>query len=315
MTTFLPLPMRAARLPLFIAAALLAGLPIAAAAQAQPLGQLDWTRAKKAERLPNGLTLHYVEAGDPAGKPLLLLHGWTDTSRSWSLLLPQLSKYRLIIPDLRGHGGSDKPECCYAIGDFAHDIRLLLDAKGIERVSTSGHSLGSFIAQRLAFDHPERIERLVLIGSTASPAFMPGDPLWNEVMKLGDKIDPEAPFIREWVGGPTPIDPAFLAAVRPETAAVPRYVWRGVAREVVTTELARAAETITAPTMIVWGDKDPLFGAEMQAGLRAALPHAVFHAFQGLGHNTHWEAPQAIGELIADFIDSPAARSRVIQAE
>ena len=287
-------------------------LALALPAAAQPLDQAGWTQRKQAVTLPNGVTLRYVEAGDPKGKPLVLIHGWTDTSRSWSLLLPELKRHRLIIPDLRGHGGSDKPDCCYAVGDFANDIRLLLDALGLPRATFAGHSLGSFITQRLAFEHPDRVERLVLIGSTATPGLKPRDWLWNNVMALGNRIDPDSPFIREWVSGPTPIDPAFLAAVRPETAAVPRHVWRAVAHEVTTTQLAPAAEHIAAPAMIIWGDQDPLFGTDAQSGLRAALPHASFHRFKGLGHNTHWEAPRAIGALIAAFVDSPTARSRAM---
>jgi pimeloyl-ACP methyl ester carboxylesterase len=297
-------------------AAALAFLP-ARPATAEPLDHAAWVPLKAAVTLSNGLTLRYVEAGDPQGKPLVLIHGWTDTSRSWALLLPQLARHRLIIPDLRGHGGSDKPDCCYAIGDFTNDVRLLLDALKIERASFAGHSLGSFIAQRFAFDHPARIDRLVLIGSTATPAAVlkPGDGLWEAVMALGDRIDPEDPFIVDWVNGPTPIDPAYRAAIRRETAAVPKQVWQGVAREVATTQLAPAAASIAAPTLIVWGDRDPLFGADLQASLRAALPHAEFRAFRGLGHNTHWEAPAPIGTLIADFVDSPTARPRAMRGE
>lgn len=297
---------------LALGAALLA---FATPATPEPLDHAGWVPLKQAVTLPNGVTLRYVEAGDPKGKPLVLIHGWTDTSRSWALLLPQLKRHRLIIPDLRGHGGSDKPECCYSIGEFSNDIGLLLDAKGIQRASFAGHSLGSFVTQRLAFDHPERVDRIVLIGSTATPAFKPNDGLWDTVMALGDKIDPEDPFIVDWVNGPTPIDPAYRAAIRQETAAIPKRVWQGVAREVVTTQLGPAAAKINAPAMIIWGDQDPLFGAEMQASLRAALPHASFHSFKGLGHNTHWEAPAEIGTLIAEFVDSPTARPRAIPAE
>lgn len=282
---------------------------------AEPFDHAGWAPLKQAVALSNGITLRTIEAGDPGGKPLVLLHGWTDTSRSWALLLPQLKRHRLIIPDLRGHGASDKCDCCYSIGAFSDDIRLLLDARGIRRAAFAGHSLGSMITQRFAFDHPERVDRIALIGSTTTPAFKPDDGLWQAVMALGDRIDPEDPFIREWVNGPTPIDTAFLAAVRQETAAIPRRVWRGVAREVMTTQLAAAAAKINAPAMIVWGDQDPLFGADMQAGLRAALPHASFHAFKGLGHNTHWEAPAEIGKLIADFVDSPTAKGRAIPAQ
>ena len=72
--------------------------------------------------------LAYVELGDPKGEPLLLLHGYTDTSRSWTQVAPYLLRHRLLIPDQRGHGGSDSPACCYSVSVFAEDARLFLDA-------------------------------------------------------------------------------------------------------------------------------------------------------------------------------------------
>lgn len=270
------------------------------------IDQAGWNRRKRALPLGNGVTLRHVEAGDPDGPPLVLLHGWTDSSRSWSLLLPQLGRFRLIIPDLRGHGGSDRPDR-YAVGDFADDLRRLLDAKGIARTAIAGHSLGSFVAQRFAFDHPERVERLVLIGSTAAPVLTPDHWLWEAVMALDEPIDPEDPFIAEWVSGATPVDAGFLAAVRAETIMVPRRVWRGVAHELATTELTRIAARIAAPTLILWGDADPLFDAASQAELLRLIPHARFHGFAGLGHNLHWEAPAAVGALIAGFVDAATA--------
>lgn len=267
--------------------------------------QAGWAARKRALTLANGVTLRYVEAGDPAGAPLLLLHGWTDSSRSWSLLVPELARFRLIIPDLRGHGASDRPER-YALGDFAEDVRLLLDALGIDRTAIAGHSLGSFVAQRVAFEAPARVERLVLVGSTAAPAITPDHWLWHAVMALDEPIAADDPFIAEWVSGVAPVDAGFLAAVRAETIAVPRRVWRGVAVELATTELSRIAAHIRTPVLIVWGDADPLFDAESQAALRRLLPQARFHALPGLGHNTHWEAPREIAVLIAGFV-APAA--------
>ena len=104
-----------------------------ARAVAAPVDQASWPSLKKEIRLSNGVRLAYVEAGDPNGEPLLLLHGFTDSSRSWTTVLPYLGRYRLLMPDQRGHGASDAPECCYGSTQFAHDARLFLDALGVKR--------------------------------------------------------------------------------------------------------------------------------------------------------------------------------------
>src|SRR5687768_18252804 len=106
---------------LFVFASLGGGGAIAA-----PVDQAGWASLKKQVRLPNGLNVAYVELGNPKGKPLLLLHGFTDSSRSFSLMAPYLSDYRLLIPDQRGHGASDAPACCYSTSVLADDARLFL---------------------------------------------------------------------------------------------------------------------------------------------------------------------------------------------
>src|SRR5829696_5228258 len=123
-------------------------LGVPAAAQL-PVDQSAWASFKKEVRLQNGIRLAYVEAGDPKGEPLLLLHGFTDSSRSFSPMVPYLGQYRLLIPDQRGHGASQ----------FAYDARLFLDALGVKRAAVVGHSLGSMVAISLAADHPDRVWR------------------------------------------------------------------------------------------------------------------------------------------------------------
>ena len=118
--------------------------------------QAEWADAKKTVKLANGITLAYVEMGTSDGPPMLLIHGYTDNSRSWSLLAPYLKAHRMLAIDLRGHGKSDAPQCCYDYADFANDAALFLDAMGIAKADVIGHSLGSMAAQLLAAQHPKR---------------------------------------------------------------------------------------------------------------------------------------------------------------
>ena len=117
---------------------------------------------KKSFALPNAETLAYVPLGDPQGPAVVLIHGYTDNARDWVPLVPYLSPhFRLILVDIRGHGRSSKPDCCYTRFDFAYDIKLLLDVLGVAQADVVGHSLGSVIAQTFAENWPERTRRVV----------------------------------------------------------------------------------------------------------------------------------------------------------
>jgi pimeloyl-ACP methyl ester carboxylesterase len=279
-------------------------LLLAAPSLAAPIDQSKWNARKQSALLANGVTLSYVELGNPTGPPVLLLHGWTDSSRAWTIAAPYLEEYRLLIPDQRGHGGSDKPDCCYSLSNFAYDAKLLLDAKGIAQAAVVGHSLGSLVGQALAADHPERVSRLILIGSTAMPPVKRDDWLWRSVKDFKGPVDPDSGFMREWSASasPTPVDRAYLAYADPEVAAVPLHVWRRVLRELTDSSTAALAADIKAPTLILSGGKDSLFPAEHHRALAKALPQAQAKVLPDLGHNLILERPEEVGPAIRDFL-------------
>jgi pimeloyl-ACP methyl ester carboxylesterase len=269
-----------------------------------PIDQASWTARKRTVALPNGVRLAYVELGNPAGRPLLLLHGFTDSSRVWTMLAPYLAEHRVLIPDQRGHGGSDAPACCYGVSDFAEDARLFLDAMQVERAMVAGHSLGSFVAQTLAARYPERVERIALLGSTALPPVRRGDWLWTNVMSLTEPVAGNREFLAAFSPGasPTPVDPDFVRHADREMVAVPLRVWRGVARELVEIPAGRHAPDIAAPVLILSAGADPIFPAEHHRALMAAYPRATAHVFPELGHNFPVERPAEVGPVLARFL-------------
>src|ERR1700748_49055 len=112
----------------------------------------------------HGDRVAYRDAG--AGEALLLIHGMAGSSATWRAVLPQLSKkYRVIAPDLLGHGESAKPRSDYSLGAFAVGLRDLLDELGVDSATVVGHSLGGGIAMQFLYQHPEYCRRLVLISS------------------------------------------------------------------------------------------------------------------------------------------------------
>jgi pimeloyl-ACP methyl ester carboxylesterase len=282
-------------------------MPVAAtAAPAAQVDQSRWALLKKDIRLANGVRLSYVELGDPQGEPLLLLHGFTDSSRSWSLTAPYLSGYRLLIPDQRGHGGADAPACCYGASQFAYEAELFLDALGIQKAAVAGHSLGSMVAITLAAERPERVSRIILVGSTALIPVKRGDWLYESVDTLKAPLDRSSQFLREWhpANQPTPVDPVFAAAVEQEYLTIPLHVWRGVMRELAYVPVGRHAADIKAPVLILSGGKDPIFTKEHHEALLKAFPQAEARVFAQLGHNPNWEQPEAIATEMARFLSS-----------
>lgn len=281
--------------------------PVRAAEIAIPT-QADWAGAKKTVDLPNGLTIAYVEMGDTAGPPTLLIHGYTDNSRSWSLIAPFLKDRHLLAVDLRGHGKSDAPACCYAYTDFADDASLFLDAMGIEKADVIGHSLGSLTAQLLAAQHPEKVAHLVLVSSTTAIGGGPGSWLWDNITPLRPPIDPNGQFMKDWYSNPNSVDEDYLTRERAESAAVPIHVWRGVLWGTVVDDLTLIAPLVKAPVLVLWGEKDALFDLSHQEKLEKAYPDARFEVFAGAGHNMVWEFPKDSARIITEFLKEPLDR-------
>ena len=290
--------------------------PSAKAAKAPPLlmNLDDFDRAKRTAKLPNGIELGYAEFGNPAGRPVVLIHGYTDNARDWVPLIPFLDKGdRLVVVDIRGHGRSSKPECCYTRLDFAYDIKLLLDSLHIERADIVGHSLGSLISQQFAETWPGRVRKVVLVSSTggpircAKPAAKPASAavmdFRSSILKLHDPIDPESPFMVEWYASPTPVDEEFLRRQRKDAAGIPVKVWLAVLDQGVgKLDLADGLPRLKAPTLLIWGEKDPIFGPEDRQTLRAGLPAAKVVLYPELGHNAFWEEPARVAKDINAFL-------------
>jgi pimeloyl-ACP methyl ester carboxylesterase len=269
---------------------------------------------KKSVALSNGETLAYIDTGDPRGPPVVLVHGYTDSARDWVPLLPYLSKrLRLILVDIRGHGASSKPECCYTRFDFAYDIKLLLDELKVSRADIVGHSLGSIIGQTFGEFWPERTRRVVLISSTGGrPPGSTQPPQFDfaaEIRKLKEPIEADSPFMIAWWDSPTPVDPDFIRRQRKDAAAIPLRVWLAVLDQGLSGDsygdLQGTLPRLKAPTLLIWGSRDPIMEEPVRKTLRDALPQAHVKIFEGLGHNPFWEDPASVGTVINSFLATP----------
>ena len=263
--------------------------------------------------LSTGVRLHYAERGDRGGEAIIFLHGYTDSWFSFSGVLPLLSpSYHAFALTERGHGDSDKPECCYTLDDFAADVDAFMDALSIEEATLVGGSGGAFIAQRVALDYPHRVSRLVLIASGATlldnEAVMG---LGEEMLALEDPISPE--FVREFQESmmyhPGPDE--FFDTVVSESLKLPARVWRDYWEGVVLTPNDHAARLgeIDAPTLILWGEQDVVFSREDQEQLAGAIPGATLRVYPDTGHAVHWDRPEeVVGDLEEFMKDTHHAR-------
>lgn len=255
-------------------------------------------------RLATGVRLRYQDWGTPTAPPIVLLHGYTDSSFSYSRLLPHLSpeRFHAYALDQRGHGDSDRPDQGYAIGDFAADVVAFLDAQRIERASLVGHSLGSVIARRVAETHPDRVQRLVLMGAVATP-INPGIlDFLDTVRSLPEPVP--ADFVHDFQASTihVPVPEPFLAQVVAESLKVPARVWREVLARLAEADDSADLAGLRTPTLLLWGDRDAYFPRQEQDYLAAAIPNARLTVYPETGHSPHWERPEQVARDLATFL-------------
>lgn len=270
----------------------------------------------------HGHEMTYRSAGDDDRPVVLLIHGIAGSSKTWEATLPLLAAgYRIIAPDLLGHGESAKPEGDYSLGAYASGLRDLLAILGVDKATLVGHSLGGGIAMQLAYQHPECCERLILIDSgglgtevnwllrlmalpgaeLVAPLFFPrfvrgwGDALGRFAERRG----------LQWArGGESWRSYASLIDTDNRQAFV-RTV-RGV--------IAPGGQSVSAndrlylleqvPTMIVWGRRDGIIPVSHAHAAHEAIPQSRLEIIEGAGHFPHVEEPALVASLLMDFLDT-----------
>jgi pimeloyl-ACP methyl ester carboxylesterase len=253
--------------------------------------------------LPHGVRLEVAEQGDPAGTPVVLLHGITDSWRSFETVIPHLPRsLRVVSVSQRGHGGSDRP-ASYRTREFAADAAALVETLGLRGAIVVGHSMGSANAMRLAIDRPDLVGGVALAGAFASF----GDNAGLQAF-VRDRIEPLRdpighPFVAEWQQSTLarPIDAAFFDTICTETLKVPAAVWRTAFRALLEDDFATELHRIVAPTLLLWGDADAFASGADQARICRAVNGARLVTYAGAGHALHWEEPARFAADVAGF--------------
>jgi non-heme chloroperoxidase len=254
--------------------------------------------------LASGLALSYAGGGDERGPVVLLLPGPTDSWRSYQHLFDLLPPdIRVIAVSQRGHGRSHKPPTGYRVEDFASDVVPLLDALGVQRAVLAGHSGSCLVARRVALDSPDRVVGLVL---EASPMTLRDDSrllsfVRSDISQLDDPISADfaRPFVVSTSSQCVPADMVDLLVE--EALAVPARVWQQTFGGLLEYDDRIELPLIEAPTLLVWGDADPIISRRAQDALAGAIPDADLVVYAGVGHTPRWERPGRFSHDLGTF--------------
>jgi pimeloyl-ACP methyl ester carboxylesterase len=273
------------------------------------------------ETLLHGHRVAYRCAG--SGPVIVLVHGITSTSETWMRVMPYLAEhYTVIAPDLLGHGESAKPRGDYSLGAYASGVRDILVALGHDHATFVGHSLGGGIAMQLAYQFPERCDRLVLVGSgglgrelsvVLRAAALPGSELVLPILanervtevgrivgralgRLGLKLGTD---IEEMSRGHASLGDrearsAFVNTLR--TMVDPG------GQRVDARDRLYLAEHV--PFLLVWGARDSLIPVEHAYAAHDLVPGSRLEVFEEAGHFPQLDEPQRFIHVLRDFMES-----------
>jgi non-heme chloroperoxidase len=251
--------------------------------------------------LANGVRLHYVEQGGRRGPAIVLLHGYSDSSLSFSRVMPLMpAEWRVVAPDLRGHGDSDRPAGGYRMTDFADDVIQLMEALNIPSAVVVGHSMGSFVAQALIERAPQRVAGLVLLGSAPVPTNTTIEALTAAVNELTDPVD--AAFVREFQYSTIaqPVPGPFMEAAIANSLRMPSHIWKKVISGMMAFQPASPRSSVR--TLVLGGTRDTVFSVAEQTSLARQFPFARLRLFDGVGHTLHWEQPEIFVRELRRFV-------------
>jgi pimeloyl-ACP methyl ester carboxylesterase len=282
--------------------------------------EMNWTGKKV--KLSTGVTLAYTECGHGDGDPILFLHGATDSRVSWSQVAPLMAEkgFHCFVPELRGHGFSDKPETDengYTVDLHTQDVIAFMDAVGLDRAHIVGHSLGSLITQKLNVHIPKRVLSSTLIATSpvvnddneAIAWILFGDGTedgYPGLNNLPDHAEMPESFIKEWAGS-TNEDASFRDATLAHASQIPLHCWKSIFNGARHFDNVDGIKKMTGTVLVLWGTDDVLFPKPTQDHLKSLLSESsaqvTYVDFDGGSHNLHWDSI-ATATKVAQTIDS-----------
>lgn len=263
----------------------------------------------------DGIRTHYITAGE--GRPVVLVQGLgTSVAASWHHILGPLAQHlRVVALDLPGNGDSDRPDVDYSANFAARFLARFLDAIGLERASFLGASAGGLLSLLVALREPERVERLVLLNSAGLgrevglPLRLLTLPVLGEVLaapprwllrltlgriyaagrSLSQELVEEFYRVRQLPGSRRAVLRALRGAL----------TFQGLREDHI---LLSRLPQLRKPTLILWGDRDPLLPVSQAYAAARLIPDCRLHVFPECGHDPASEVPQDVICLVREFL-------------
>jgi pimeloyl-ACP methyl ester carboxylesterase len=250
----------------------------------------------------DGIHIHYYVAGPKDGQVVVLIHGLAGRAENWQNLAPYLvnAGYRVYMPDLPGFGRSERPPAfSYSVRDQAAVVTGFLDALRLQQVYLGGMSMGGWVVQLVASEHPERIRKLVLFDSAGLRAM----PAWDTRLFTPNNTEE----VRR-----------FLHILMPHPPALPEFIWRDVVRvtkrnawvvqRAMQTMLTGADATdallprLKMPVLIVWGTEDQIIPLSQGETTHRLVPQSKLELAPGCGHLAVMQCAGDIGPGLLKFL-------------
>lgn len=270
----------------------------------------------------HGHQVAYRDLGEHDAPAIVLIHGMAGSSTTWRDVMPALAeRYRVIAPDLLGHGRSDKPAGDYSLGNHASLVRDVLAHLGIERATIIGQSLGGGVAMQLAYQHPEVCERLVLVNSGGLGRdvswllrllSLPGAELILPIAVPGFVRD-HGNNVSRWLHE-RGIRPPKVAEMWQAYASLAESENRHAFLRTLRSVVDAGGQTVSArdrlylasamPSLIIWGDNDPIIPCAHGEEAHEVMPGSRLVIFEGVGHFPHVEVPDEFVAAVIEFMET-----------
>lgn len=262
--------------------------------------------------LPRGPRLEFAEQGPlpgPGVTSVLLLHGITDTWRSFEPVLPHLpADWHVVSLTQRGHGGSDATQPDHRTRDFAADAAAFIEVRGMAPAIVVGHSMGAANAMRLAIDRPDLVRGLVAAGAFASFADKAAlaEFVRTTIVPLGTTVPRSLAesFQRDTIAGATA--PGLVETMVDECLRTPAAVWREAFARLFDDDFSADIGRIAVPTLLPWGRLDAFAPETDQQRIvremRARGGTVERIVYEGAGHALHWEQPERFARDLVQFV-------------
>lgn len=254
----------------------------------------------------DGHRLHYEVEGPIAGQPVVLVHGLGGRADNWRALAPYLARggYRVYMPDLIGYGRSDQPQnFSYSIRDEAKVVIDLLDEVGLKRVDLGGWSMGGWIVQVAAFQHPDRIKRLMIFDSAGLYAV----PDWDTRLFMPENVDQLTKLNALLMPHP-PALPGFIAADILRLSRQTNWVVeRALAQMFTGRDVTDAMlPKIKVPLLIEWGALDQIIPVKQAQKIHQLVPQSELHLYSTCGHLAPLQCADQMGpDIVRDLARTP----------